>query len=155
MGRVQCRDTVVDIENEICEAKYVYHTGLESSIRAAASTYGVPYGFLPDRLWWAQPIGAENQNEQLLTPEEEKSIVTFCETLDDLGHQLQGKMIKAFVMSLVPSQQQQQLHKNWTSCFLNCHPASSIKYSQRLDGQGANANVPAIMKDFFSQGISF
>jgi len=49
MGRVKCSD-VTDRENDIREAKHAYHSGLEPSIRAAASTYGISYGTLRDRL---------------------------------------------------------------------------------------------------------
>jgi len=45
MGRVKCRDAT-DRENDIREAKHAYLSGLEPSISAAASTYGVPYGTL-------------------------------------------------------------------------------------------------------------
>jgi len=112
MGRVKCRDAVIDRENEIHEAKHEYCTGLEPSICAAASTYGIPCGTLRDRLRGAQPRGAAHEMEQLPTPEEEKSIVRFCETLDDLGHLLQGKMVKVFAMSLLPSHQRRQLGKH-------------------------------------------
>jgi hypothetical protein len=37
----------------------------------------------------------------LLTPEEEKSIVKIWETLDDLRDQLQRKRVNAFAMSLI------------------------------------------------------
>jgi hypothetical protein len=101
MGRVKCSNAT-DRENNIRKTKHVYHSGLEPSIRAAASTYGVPYGALRDRLRGAQPRSVVHEKEQLLTLEEEKSIVRFCKTLDDLGHLLQAKMVKAFAMSLVP-----------------------------------------------------
>jgi len=77
MGRVKCRYAAIDTENEIHEAKHAYCTGLGSSICSAASTYGIPYGTLRDRLRGAQPRGAAHEKEQLLTPEEEKSIVRF------------------------------------------------------------------------------
>jgi len=102
MGRVKCRDAATDRENDICEAKHAYRSGLEPSLHAAASTYGVPYGTLRARLRGAQPRSAVHKMEQLLTLEEEKSIVRFCETVDDLGHPLQAKMVKAFAMSLLP-----------------------------------------------------
>jgi hypothetical protein len=155
MGRVKCRDAASDRENEIREATHAYRTGLEPSIRAAASTYGIPYGTLRDRLRGAQPRGAAHEKEQLLTPEEEKSIVRFCETLDDLGHPLQGKMVKAFAMSLLPSHRRRQLGKHWMTRFLNRHPAITTKFSQRLDRQRANANDPAILKDFFRKVYHF
>jgi len=102
MGRVKCRDAATDRENEICEAKHGYCSGLEPSIRAATSTYRIPNGTLQDQLRGAQPRSAAHEKEQLLTPEKEKSIVRFCETLDDLGHPLQRKIVKAFVTSLLP-----------------------------------------------------
>jgi hypothetical protein len=101
MGRVKCSDAT-DRENDIRAAKHAYRSGLEPSIHTAASTYGILYGTLRDRLRGAQPRSAAHEKEQLLTLEEEKSIVRFCETLDDLGHPLQAKMVKSFAMSLLP-----------------------------------------------------
>jgi len=66
-------------------------------------TLGIPYGTLRDQSRGAQPRSAAHEKEQLLTVEEGKSIVRFCETLDDLGHPLQVKMVKAFAMSLLSS----------------------------------------------------
>jgi hypothetical protein len=155
MGRVKSRDAATDRENEIREAKHAYLSGLEPSIRAAASTYGIPYSTLRDRLRGAQPRSAAHEKEQLLTLEEEKSIVRFCETLDDLGHPLQVKMVKAFAMSLLPPHRRRQLGKHWMTRFLNRHPAITGKFSQRLDRQRANANDPAILKDFFRKVYHF
>jgi len=155
MGIVKCRDAATDSENEICKAKHAYCSGLEPCIHAAASTYGLPYGTLWDQLRGAQSRSAAHEKEQLLTPEEEKSIVRFCETLDDLGHPLHGKMVKAFVMSLLPPHQRWQLGKHWMTGFLNCHPAITAKFSQCLDRQRANANYPAILKDVFRKVYHF
>ena len=155
MGLVKCRDAAIDREIEFHEAKHAYCTGLEPSICAAASTYDIPFWTLRDQLRGAQPRGAAHGKEQLPTSEEEKSIVRFCETLDDLGHPLQGKMVKAFAMSLLPAHWRRQLGKHWMTHILNHHPAITTKFSQRLDRQRANANDPANLKDFVSQGISF
>ena len=142
-------------ENEIREDKHAYCTGLAPSIRSAASMYSIPYGIFPDRFRGVQPTGAAHEKEQLLTPEEEKSIVRFCETLDDLGHPWQGKMVKAFAMSFLPSYRRRQLGKHWMTHNFNRHPAITTKFSQRLDRQRANANHPAILKDFFHKGYHF
>jgi len=133
MGRVKSRDATTDRGNEICKAKHVYLSGLEPSICTAASTYGISYSTLRDRLRGAQPRSAAHEKEQLLTLEEEKSIVRFCETLDDLGYPLQAKMVKAFAMSLLPPHRRRQLRKHWMTRFLHRHPAIAAKFSQRLD----------------------
>jgi hypothetical protein len=108
---------------------------------------------LPDGLKDAQPRGAAHEKQQLLSPEDEKSIVRFCETLDDLGHLLHGKMEKALVMSILPSHRQLQLGNHWMTCIFNHAPAITTKFSQSLDIQMANANDSAILKDFFARYI--
>jgi len=155
MGRLKCRDAAIDRENEIREAKHAYRTDLEPTICAAASPYGIRHRTLRDWFRGAQPRGAAHEKEQLLTPEEEKSIVRFCETLDDLGHPLQGKMVKAFAMSLLPSNWRRQLDIHWMTHFLNRHPAITTNSSQCLDRQRANANDHAILKDFFRKVYHF
>jgi hypothetical protein len=50
-------------------------------------------------------VSAAYERKQLLTSKEEKSILRFCETLDDLGYPMQAMMIKVFVMSLLSSYQ--------------------------------------------------
>jgi hypothetical protein len=81
---VKPKEPVADRENDIRDAKQAYLSGEVTSIRSAASIYGIAYGTLRDRLRGAQPRSIAHEKEQLLTPEEEKSIVRFCEALDDL-----------------------------------------------------------------------
>jgi hypothetical protein len=149
MGRVKPREPVADRENDIRDAKQAYLSGEVTSICSAASIYSISYGTLRDRLRGAQPRSIALEKEQLLTPEEEKSIVTFCEALDDLGHPLHRKIVKDFALSLLPPQRHQQLGKHWITRFLNRHPGITSKFSQRLDRQRANANDPVILRDFF------
>jgi hypothetical protein len=149
MGKVKERKAASEREKDLKEAQHAYLTGLEPSIRSAATTYGVPYGTLRGRLQGAQPRTEAHHNEQVLSVEEEKAIVRFCETLDDLGHPLRGSLVKAFAMALLPNARRRQLGKHWLTRFLNRHPALISKFSQRHDRQRANANDPAILKDFF------
>jgi hypothetical protein len=83
MGRVK---TNPDCENDILHARKYYLAGIEPSIRAAAATYGLPYTTLYDRLQGAQSRTEAHRPQQLLTEQEEKSIVRFCTALNDLGH---------------------------------------------------------------------
>jgi len=151
---MKCRNAAIDTENEIWNAKHGFRTGLELFICAAASTYDIPYGILQDQLGGAQLRVQHMRRSSCWLHEEEKSIVRCCETLDDLGHPLQGKMVQTFAMSRLPSHQRLQLGNLWMTHFLNRHPAVTTKFSQHLDTQRADGNDPAILKDFFSQGIS-
>jgi len=155
MGRVNLRVPARERENNLQNARKDYINGVEPSIRSAASTYGVPYGTLRDRLQGAQSRVEAHQSEQILSVEEEKSIVRFCEALDDLGHPLKGKMVKAFAMALLPPARRRQLGKHWLTRFLNRNPSLTSKFSQRLDRQRANANNPAILKDFYRKVYKF
>jgi hypothetical protein len=104
MGKVKPREPAADRENNIWDANQAYLNGEVTSIRSAVSTYGIPCGTLRARLRGAQPSSTAHEMEQLLTPEKEKLIVRYCESLDDLGHPLQGKMFKEVALSLLPPQ---------------------------------------------------
>jgi len=93
--------------------------------------------------------------EQLLTLDDEKSIVRFCETPDDLGHPLQAKIVMAFAMPPLPPHWQRQLGKHWMIPFFNHDPPVTAKFSQCLDWQRANALHSAILKDFFLKVYHF
>jgi hypothetical protein len=149
MGRVKPRVPARERENNLQNARNDYINGVEPSIRSAASTYGVPYATLRDRLQGVQSRVEAHQSEQILSVEEEESIVRFCEPLDDLGHPLKVKMVKVFAMSLLPPGRRRQLGKHWLIRFLNRNPSVTSKFSQRLDHQRTNADNPAILKDFY------
>lgn len=149
MGRVKPRQSECDREASIKQARDDYIHGREPSIRSAALTYGVPYGTLRGRLQGAQTRQEARIEQQVLTPQDEKAIVRFCKALDDLGHPLKLKMVKGFAMSLLHPKQRRELGKHWLTRFLNRHPELAAKFSQRLDRQRANANDPAILKDYF------
>ena len=107
------------------------------------------YGTLGNRLQGSKPRTKSRSQEQILSMEEEKAIVRFCVTLDDLGHLLRGSLAKASATSLLLPARRRQLSKHWPTRFLNRNPALASKFSQRLGRQRANANDPAILKDFF------
>ena len=147
MGRVKpCRDNNKR-EESIRLAKQDFINGIEPSIRSAARTYDVPYTTLRDRLHGLQTRTEAHQELQLLSVQEEKAIVRFCETLDDWGHPVTIKILKQFAQSLLP--EQQRLGKHWTGRFLKRNPAITAKSSHRLDKQRENANDPIILKDYF------
>jgi len=71
MGTVKPREPACERENNLQTARKDDINGVQSSIRSAASTYGVPYGALCDRLQGAQPRVEAHQSEQILSVEEE------------------------------------------------------------------------------------
>ena len=70
--------------------------GIERSIRSAARTYNMLYPTLRARLHGRQTRTEANRGRKLLSVQEEKAIVCFCETLDDLGHPVTVKILGQF-----------------------------------------------------------
>ena len=147
MGRVKPCPDDKEHEKSIRLAKRDFTNGIEPSIRSAALTYNIPYTTLRARLHGRQTRTEANRGFQLLSVQEEKAIVRFCETLDDWGHPVTIKILKQFAQSLLPGQQ--GVGKHWTERFLKRNPALAAKFSHRLDRQRANANDPIILKDYF------
>jgi len=88
MGRVKPGVPACECKNNLQYAHKDYINAVEPSFCEAASTYGMPYGMLCDRLRGTQPRVEAHQSEQIHSVEEEKSILRFGKTLDDLGHSL-------------------------------------------------------------------
>jgi len=108
MGRVKPRAPAHEHKHKLQNSREDDINEVEPSIRSAASTYRVPYWTMRDRLLGAQPRVEAHQYEQILSVEEEKSMVRFYEALDDVGHPLKVKRVMAFAMSLLPPGRQQQ-----------------------------------------------
>jgi len=151
MARVKSERQNTEREKGIRDAKRDYLNGIEPSIRSAASTYGIPYTTLQNRLRGRQPHQEAHQKQQLLTVEQERSIVRFCVALDDLGHPLKLPLVKQFASSLLTPSQRRNVGKHWLSRFLCRNPSLVTKFSQRLDRQRATASNPAILKDFYQK----
>ena len=81
-------------EKSICLAKRDFINGIEPSIRSVACTYNIPYTTLRARLYRQQTNTEANQGLQLLSVQEEKAIVRFCETLNDWGDPVTIKILK-------------------------------------------------------------
>jgi hypothetical protein len=151
MGRVKPREPVADRETDIRDAKQVYLSDEVTSIHSVHSILSISYSTLQNRCRGAQPQSIAHKKEQLLTPEEEKSIVHFCEAVNDLGYALQGKMVKDFGLSLLTPYCRWQLGKHWITHIVIWHPGITSKFSKGLDSHRAKANDPVILRDFFSK----
>jgi len=153
MGLVKPRKSDTERETSIHLAKNDYLAGIEPSIRSAASMYGLPYSTLHDRLLGIQSASVSHHHQQLLTDQEEKSIVHFCNTLDNYGHPVTMQILKGFAKSLLPVSKRREVGKHWATHLPNSHSELAARFSQCLDRQRANEDDPAIIKDFFCEVI--
>ena len=129
MGRVKPRVPDCDHKNNLQNTGKDYITPDELSICSAAYTYGIPYGTLYDWPQCAQPWVEAHESEQIPWVEEEKSIVMFCEALDNLDHSWNGKLLKELVMILLPSGRWWQFGKHCSTQVLNVYFCIALKFS--------------------------
>jgi len=94
IGRLKCRDTATDGENELCEAKYIYCYSLERSIYTATVNHSILYGTMYDPVSGVQGRYAANGKHQLLTLNGEKSILRTGKSIANLEQQLQGESLE-------------------------------------------------------------
>jgi len=87
-----------------------------------------------------------------LTEYEEKSIIRWCECLDEWGHPARIALVKSMAEVIVAQRIKDQARgKNWITRFLNWHPNLATKLSTHLDRQRALANDPVVFKDYFTK----
>ena len=100
------------------------------------------------------PRAAAHEEQQRLTPPEEKAIVKWCFTQDDIGFPPRLDMVKDMAIHLESKRTTKPslpLGKNWISRFLRRHPDLALKLSTRLERQRAYANDPVVLRDCFSK----
>ena len=97
-----------------------YRHSDEPSIQASAEKQGVAYSTLRERLQGRVSREVGHLRQQLLTEYEEKSIVRWCEQLDEWGHPGRMALVKGMAEAIVTQQIKDcSLGKNWITCFLN------------------------------------
>jgi len=97
-----------------------------------------------------------HQNQQRITVAEEKVIGRWCYKQDDRGFPPQLDMVKDMALHLESKRMAAGSHpvplgKNWIKRFLTRNPSLAAKLSTQLERQGAYANDPALLQDYFAK----
>jgi hypothetical protein len=151
MGRLKGR-AKEERENLIQLAIKDYYKTLEPSIRASAEKFSIPWSTLRDRLRGAQSRRESHRHQQLLTEYEEKSIVQWCERMDDWGFPLRLSLVKEMAAYLVSKRASgRKLGRHWLTRFLDRNPELSSRFTGRIERQRAFANNPRLLKDYFDK----
>jgi len=129
-----------------------YRHSDKPSICASAEKHGVAYSTLRGRLQGKVSREVGHLKLQVLTQYEEKSIVRWCECLDEWGHPAWMALVKSMAEAIVARRiKDRALGKNWITRFLNRHPNLATKLSTHLDRQRALANDPVVFKDYLNK----
>jgi len=129
-----------------------YQSSSKPSLRVSAEAYGIPWTTLGDRVNGAQDHHESHRGLQLLSVQEEKTIVNWCTHMDDWGFPLKLPLVHEMPEYLVKKRNcGRRLGKDWLTRFLNRKPELSSKFTARLERQRAFAENPAVIKDYFSK----
>ena len=97
---------------------------------------------------------ASHQDQQRLTPAEERAIVKWCHDQDDRGFPPHLDMVKDMALHLEEHRTGQQptpIGKHWISRFLNRNHDLASKLSTQLERQRAYSNDPRLLQDYFNK----
>ena len=141
-----------EVEGRIQQAIQHYQTSEKPSLRLSAEKFGIAYSTLRGRLQGRQARATRLQRRQALSEYEEKSIVRWCERLDEWGHPARLAVVKGMAEAMVARRvKDRSLGKNWVTRFLRRHPGLAVKLGTRLDRQRVFASDPVLLKDYFSK----
>src|SRR5437899_1727456 len=139
-------------EERIEAAIRAIRSGKEPNVPAASEAFDVNRRTLYRRLAGTSVSrAAAHEDQQRLTPPEEKAIVKWCFSQDDLGFPPRLDMVKDMAAHLEAKRTGEippAVGKNWVSRFLKRHPDLALKFSTRLERQRAYANDPEILRDY-------
>ena len=122
-----------EYEERIQEALRYYDKSYESSsIRHTSELFGVPYSTLRGRLSGRRSHTLGHEAMQLLTKYEERSIVKWCEKLDEWGHPPRLAVVKTMAQAIInrrTNTKKKILGVHWLTRFLDRHPQLASKLS--------------------------
>jgi hypothetical protein len=105
---------------------------------------------LRDRLDGVHSYQESHRHQQQLIEHEEKSILRWCQKMDDWGFPLRLSALHGMAASLVAKRASHlPLGRNWLIRFLNRNPELAGRFSNRLDRERAFADNPTTLKDYF------
>jgi len=140
------------VEGRIQQAIQHYKTSDKPSLRLSAEKFGITYSTLRGRLTGRQAQATRLVRRQALSEYNEKSIVRWCETLDEWGHPARKSVVKGIAEAIVACRVKgRTFGKNWVTRFLRRHPGLAVKLGTRLDHQRVFASDPVLLKDYFSK----
>jgi len=90
-----------EVERWIYQAIHHYQSGDKPSLRLSAEKFGIPYSTRRGRLKGRQESSKGHQRRQVLLEYEEKSIVRWCERLDEWGHPARFAVVKGMAEAIV------------------------------------------------------
>jgi len=146
-----------DTESNTQAAVRDYRAGRFTCIRDAATSHGISYTKLRNRLSGVPPRAEAHTSQQTLTVQEEKAIVNHILRLDNwsfppcisysnslTNHYIRSNEISGTVAG-----------KNWGRRFITRHPILETRFAVRLDKQREFANNPAIIRNFFKKVVAY
>lgn len=137
-------------ETQLQKAIAAHHRKQYKSLRKCADAFSVPYSTLRDRINGGRVARDVAHNEQmLLLPQQEKSVVKWIANLDNSGFPPRVDMVHTLCRQLMERQDPTKLShigKKFITRFLNRHPELVTKFSTQVNKQRALAFDSTIIR---------
>ncbi|KFY06347.1 hypothetical protein V491_08688, partial [Pseudogymnoascus sp. VKM F-3775] len=129
-----------------------YQQGQFETPSAAAKAFDVPRNTLLRRLTGVPPKRSSDAINQVLTRNEEDSLLEWIHSMDRRRMPPRQAVIQQMVTLLLAEHSAEvTLGKNWVYKFINRHQSIKSVYNQKYDYQRAKCEDPALLKAWFKR----
>jgi 4-hydroxybenzoate polyprenyltransferase len=139
-------------EEIIQKALADFKSGKISSLRAAATAYGVPKSTLSNRLHGSQPHAIAHEAHQRLTPDQEVLLVDWILDLDSLGFPPSpARTLDMARRILAMNKDTKPLGKDWVQKFKQRHPRVTSCIGKKIDAKRIQGTQPDAIREFYDR----
>ena len=138
-------------EDDIKEGLRLLQSGEEKTLKGAARAAGVSYSTLRGRLRGATTRSKARQEQQLISPEQEKVLEEYCLKLDSWGFPLKVSYLRSYAKAFLNNEKNSKLGDHWVTRFLKRHPDLKSAFIKRIDKQRRDGQDPAALKTFYTK----
>ncbi|KAI0992576.1 hypothetical protein K3495_g15609 [Podosphaera aphanis] len=129
-----------------------YKSGKYKSQRAAAKQYSIPFSTVRDRLHGVPDISARNQNQQRLSPEQERFIVEWNIEEDTRDGPPSHPRVREMASRILEANgDRNPLGKIWIPHFLKRNPRVASMVSSKIEAVRAKAADPQQLRAFIEK----
>ena len=121
------------------------------SVRKAALEWGIPRSTLQDRVHGTETHHEAAEDQQRLSPAQEKRLADWILCQEELGLPLTHSQIKEFVVRILAVKgDTNKLGKNWVTGFRKRNPQISTKRTRLIDSKRINGATSEVITAWFS-----
>jgi hypothetical protein len=141
-----------NVDIKLGQAVIAFRAGQYPSIRKCAEAFDVNHATLARRIRGQRSRRTAHEEQQLLSSEQEESIVRWILELEVTGNAINHAQLRAMVLLICRvSGGSTRLGRHWIYRFIHRHPEIATKIGRKIDHERVQAVTPDIVQAFFTQ----